>query len=564
MLMEWLNAVINKYPELAVFLALGFGYWIGAIKIGGIGLGPVTGSLFVGLAIGAFFHVPVSAPAKSILFLLFLFGIGYSVGPKFFRAMKGDGVRWALLSIFVAVVGLLSAVVVARFLDLSVGYAAGLLSGALTESPAIGTAIEAIQALPLDEATRQQLASQVAIADAVCYVFGAVGVIVFVSQIAPRLLGLDLPKEARRLEVVLGMERQTPGVISAWTAFGVRAYRLESAGRVVGRSVILAERLVPNARIFIQRLRRNGKIEEVTGDTILQAGDIVAVSGRREILVEALGNATEVEDRELLDIPIGVFDVYLTNKRFVGRPLSMIVETEPTMHGVFVRHIRRADQDIPVAPGTMLEHGDMIRVVGPEALSRRAAELLGVIVLPSDATDMVTLGLGIVAGALAGILVVIPIGELRIQIGTSVGALLSGLVVGWLYSVRPLFGRIPDAAISFMTSIGLAGFIAMIGLGAGPEFLNGVREAGISLLLGGIVVTLLPQIAGLYFGCYVLRLDPLLVLGGLTGAQTMTAGLAAVQERSGSPVAVLGYSGTVAIGHILLTTWGTVIVWLMT
>lgn len=562
--MEWMAGTLHKYPELAVFLALGIGTWIGAIKIRGIGLGPVTGSLFAGIAVGSLFEVPVSAPAKSLLFLLFLFGIGYSVGPKFFRAMKGEGLRWALLAIFMTTVGLGGAFVMARLLELDVGFAAGLLSGALTQSSAIGTATEAIHALPLPEATRQQLAAHVPVADALCYVFGAIAVIVFVSQIGPRLLRLDLPRDARRLEAALGMEQKTTGVVPGWTAFALRAYRVAPDGRAVGKPVALAERLVPNARLFLVRLRRNGKIEEVTPDTILQAGDIVAVSGRREILVDVLGkNAEEVEDRELLDIPIGVFDVYLTNKRFTGRKLIEIAETEPAMRGVFLRYIRRLEQEIPVAPGTVLERGDTLRLVGPEPLARRAAQLAGVIVSPSDVTDMVTLGLAIFIGALVGILVVIPIGEMRIQLSTSVGVLLAGLVTGWLYSVRPLFGRIPDAAISFMTSIGLAGFIAMIGIGAGPVFFEAVREFGLSLLLGGIIVTLLPQIAGLYFGCYVLKLEPLLVLGGLAGAQTMTAALAALQERCNSPVAVLGYSGTVAVGNILLTTWGTVIVWLM-
>ncbi|HKQ30290.1 MAG TPA: aspartate-alanine antiporter, partial [Burkholderiales bacterium] len=311
--------------------------------------------------------------------------------------------------------------------------------------------------------------------------------------------------------------------------------------------------------------RRNGEIQEVTPETVLQAGDVVAISGRREVLVEIIGGrATEVEDRELLDIPIGVFDVYLTNKRFVDRPLAEIAETESTLRGVFLRSVRRLEQEIPVAPGTVLQYGDTLRFVGPESLARRVAQLAGVVTLPSDVTDMAALGLAIVIGAIVGIVVVVPIGELRIQIGTSVGVLLAGLVLGWLYSVRPFFGRIPDAAIGFMTAIGLAGFIAMIGLGAGPVFFEAVREIGFGILLGGLVVTLVPQVLGLYFGCYVLKLEPLLVLGGLAGAQTMTPGLAALQERCDSPIAVLGYSGTVAVGNIVLTTWGTVIVWLMT
>jgi putative transport protein len=185
-------------------------------------------------------------------------------------------------------------------------------------------------------------------------------------------------------------------------------------------------------------------------------------------------------------------------------------------------------------------------------------------VLPSDTTDFVVLGLAICIGSLLGVLLVVPVGSMRIAIGTSVGTLIAGLLVGHLHSVRPLFGRIPEGAISFMTSIGLASFVGMVGIGAGPHFMNALREAGVGLFFGGVVVTLVPLVVGLYFGRYVLKLNPVLLLGGLAGAQTMTAGMAAVQERSGSPVAVLGYSGTIAIGHILLTMWGTVIVNLMT
>jgi putative transport protein len=234
------------------------------------------------------------------------------------------------------------------------------------------------------------------------------------------------------------------------------------------------------------------------------------------------------------------------------------------VRGVFLREIVRAGVKVPVGPGTVVERGDVLRVMGPEPAVLRAEKALGRTVFPSETTDFVALGLAICVGALLGVLIVLPVGTMRIAIGTSVGTLLSGLVVGYLHSVRPLFGRIPEGAVSFMTSIGLASFVAMVGIGAGPHFMSALRQAGVGLFLGGVVVTLTPLLVGLYFGRYVLKLNPVLLLGGLAGAQTMTAGMAAVQERSDSPVAVLGYSGTIAIGHILLTTWGTVIVNLMT
>ena len=563
--MQWLAQSLHKYPELAVFLVVGLGYWVGAFKVKGFGLGPVTGSLIVGLVLGSFVAVPVSGTAKSLLFLLFLFSIGYSVGPRFFAAMKGDGLRWAALGVTVTVSGLAISYAVAKVLNLDPGMAAGLLSGGLTQSATIGTASEAIRALPLSAAEQDRLIANVAVADAVCYVFGALGVIVFCSQLAPRLLGIDLQAEAAKVEDELGIDRAKAGVASAWRPFEMRAYRLEPGGKVIGQTVEKAESMVPDARLFIERIRRGAGIISPTPQTVLQEGDVVVASGRREVLVGTLGQsaASEVEDRELLDLPVASYDIFVSSRDVVGRPLGELVKTIGEVRGVFLREIVRAGIKVPVGPGTILERGDVLRVMGPEPAVLRAEKVLGRTVFPSETTDFVALGLAIVVGSLAGILLVLPVGAMRIAIGTSVGTLLAGLIVGYLHSVRPLFGRIPEGAVSLMTSLGLASFVAMVGIGAGPHFVGALREAGVSLFLGGAIVTLVPMFVGLYFGRYVLKLNPVLLLGGLAGAQTMTAAMAAVQDRSASPVAVLGYSGTVAIGHILLTTWGTVIVHLM-
>lgn len=562
--MQWLVQTLPKYPELAVFLAVGLGYWVGALKWKGFGLGPVTSALLAGLVIGYFIPIPISSTAKSLLFLLFLFAIGYSVGPSFFSAMRGGGWRWPVLAAVMSATGLFAAYAVARLLQLDVGFSAGLLSGALTESPAIGTASEAIRLLPLPAPEQERLVAHVAVADAVCYLFGTLGVIVFCSHVGPWLLRADLPAEARKVEEELGLDRERPGVTSAYRPFELRAYRLEG-GRAVGQTVARAESLMPEARLFIERIRRGASVVMPSPETVLQAGDVVVASGRRDVLVETLGRsaATEVEDRELLDIPIASYEIFVSAREVVGRSLGDLARSLPEARGVFVRAILRGGEKIPVAPGTVLQRGDVLEVMGPEPAVLRAERVIGRTVYPSDTTDFVTLGLAICAGAMLGIFVVIPVGAMRIAIGTSVGTLLAGLLVGYVHSVRPLFGRIPDGAISLMTSLGLASFVAMVGIGAGPHFLQALRDAGVGLFFGGMAVTVVPLVVGLYFGRYVLRLNPVLLLGGIAGAQTVTAGMAAVQERSGSPVAVLGYSGTVAVGHILLTTWGTVIVHLM-
>jgi putative transport protein len=419
--------------------------------------------------------------------------------------------------------------------------------------------------LPIAPEEQERLVAHVAVADAVCYLFGTIGVILFCSHAGPWLLRIDLKEEARKVEDSLGIERDQPGIESAWRPVEMRAYRIAENGHAAGKSVAAVEGLLPDARVFIERIRRGSQLLAPTPQTILEAGDVIVASGRREILVDTVGQspAREVEDRELLDIPVATYDICVTASGVAGKPLRELAGLGTEVRGVFLRAIVRGGEKIPVAPNTVLERGDLLQVTGPEPAVRRAEKVLGRTVYPTDSTDFVTLGLAICVGALVGILVVIPVGQMRIALGTSVGTLVAGVIVGWLNSVRPLFGRIPDAAISLMSSLGLATFVAMVGISAGPHFAQALREAGVGLFFGGMVVTAAPLLAGLYFGRYVLRLNPVLLLGGIAGAQTQTAGMAAVQERSGSPVAVLGYSGTVAVGHILLTTWGTIVVHLV-
>jgi putative transport protein len=360
------------------------------------------------------------------------------------------------------------------------------------------------------------------------------------------------------------MKRTKLGVVPAWQPVAMRAYIIPPEAKIVGKTVDQAEHSVKGARIFAERIRRNGEVFAPVPATVLQAGDRIALLGRTDVLLDVVGPvATEVADPELLDIPVASFDLYVTGERLAGKTLQEIVVTVDETRGVMLRGISRNSEPIPVGLNTIVERGDTLQVTGTEPAVEAFAQVAGRVLNPVQESDLGTLGLAIFAGVLVGAIVTIPIGHLRINIGTSVGTLLAGLLVGWFRSVVPWFGRIPDGAILFMRSMGLAAFVAMIGLKAGPVFIAALKDVGYVLLLGGAVVTLMPLLTGLLFGRYVLKLNPVLLLGGLAGAQTMTAGLAAVQEKADSPVAVLGYSGTVAFGHILLTTCGTLIIALL-
>jgi len=172
---------------------------------------------------------------------------------------------------------------------------------------------------------------------------------------------------------------------------------------------------------------------------------------------------------------------------------------------------------------------------------------------------MVFVGLGIFLGGLVGLLTV-TIGGLPITLTASGGALIMGLVFGWLRSVRPTFGRIPEPAMWVFDTVGLTTFMAVVGLGAGPTFIAGLQKSGISLVFVGLLVAVLPHVASILFGRYVLKMNPVILLGACCGAGTITAGLRAVQEEAQSKLPALGYTVPYALGNILLTAWGPVIV----
>src|SRR5688572_12384429 len=490
--MEWLTSTFGRYPEIAVFLALGIGYAVGSVRVRGFSLGGVTGSLLAGMFLGWLFEVPVASTAKSLVFLLFMFGIGYEVGPRFLSAMKGEGWRFAALGACMPVVGLVTAIVTAKILGLDPGLAAGMLSGALTESPAMGTATEAIHALPIDAATKELYAAHVGVADALCYLMGALGVILTCTLIGPKLLRVDLAAHALVVEAKYGIKRQGQGIRAAWQPFETRAYLVAEGAPIAGLTVGAAERLIDGTRLFVHRIRRDGEILDAQDDMKILAGDHIAASGRREALVDIVGpRGDEVDDASLLDIPMASHEIFVSKPRWAGHTLGEIAAHDD-FDAVFVRRLQRGGQEMPIGTQTTVERGDVVLLIGPERRVECAAEALGQIIRPTDVTDFTVVGFAIVVGALLGIVAAVTVAGIHIGLGTSIGVLLAGLVTGHVRGRRPLFGRVPDAAVKLMQSFGLSAFVAMVGLGAGPHFLASLRESGIGLFFGGVVVTFAP------------------------------------------------------------------------
>lgn len=560
--MDFFVQALRNNPELAVFLTLAIGFLIGRVKFGSFSLGIVVGTLLAGVLIGQL-DIKVPAIVKQIFFALFLFTTGYKVGPQFFRGLKRDAIPQVALTVVLCVACLLTAFGLAKLLGYDVGTAAGLLAGAFSESTVIGTAGEAIQRLALPEAEETALLNNIPVAYAVTYLIGTASLVWFLPTIGPRLMRINLREEGERMQAeIAGAAKLGLGVVSGTRYFDIRAYRVANA-ELTNKTVAQLEALPQDARVFIMRIRRGGSIVEVTPASMILADDVVAVIARQEVHVERGSRiGPEVDDKALLDIPIEALDVVVTHRSIVGKTLPELARLE-SARGVFLRTLTRAGQEIPIGSMTRIDGGDVLRLVGPKPQVERAAEELGYPDRSTTATDMVFVGAGIVLGGFVGLLSVTVAG-IPLTLTASGGALIMGLVFGWLRSVYPFFGRIPEPAIWIFDTVGLCIFIGVVGLSAGPSFVAGLQKTGLSLVAVGLVSALLPHTIAILFGRYVMKMNPLIVLGACAGAGTITAALRAVQDEAQSTVPALGYTVPYAIGNILLTAWGPVLVALMT
>ena len=562
-MIDWLFATLKQYPEIAIFLALALGYYFGKFTFKGIGLGSVTATLIAGVVIGQV-GITINQPLKAFAFLMFLFAVGYGVGPQFVRGIAKDGVPQAVFSVVQCVLSLAVCVVIAKVAGYDLGYAAGFYAGSQTISASMGLATDAINRLGLEADKAKALIDSMPVAYAVTYMFGTMGSAVVIAVLGPKLLGIDLVAACKDyVDKFGGGKKEIGGAGYGWQRWALRAYKVQPGGKAAGLRVSEAEGLIPDARIFVGRIRRDGQIMDATADTVLKPGDVVAVAGEREVLVRVLQEAVEVEDKELLAVPVEGIDVLVTNKAVDGKTLAELAQI-PEARGVFLRKITRGATatDIPILANTKINRGDLLTLVGRTQDISAVIKVLGVADRPTDVTDMAFVGAAIVVGGLIGAILV-KVAGVPLTLSTAGGALIAGIIGGWLRSVRPSFGRIPTPTVWFMNSVGLNIFIAIVGISAGPGFVNGLKTQGIGLFLWGALATTVPLILGMFIAKYLFRFHDALTLGIVSGSRTTTASLGLVCDQAKSQVPALGYTVTYAVGNTLLTIWGMVLIILL-
>lgn len=561
--MDWIVDIFRNNQAIPIFLTLGIGFWIGNLKFKSFSLGPVTATLIVGVIMGQM-DIEINELVKSLAFMLFLFAIGYNVGPQFFRSLRGDGLKQILFAVIEVAVCVGCVVGVCSLMGYNKGVTVGMFAGSQTISAVIGVGTDTIRALGLPPDETDKMVSMIPACYAVTYIFGTIGSAWLIANFGPVLLGglKKVKAETKALEAEMDSKdfAPTPGYDVANRPISFRAYKVEAPYFNKPRSVDEIERHIKGMkhRHFIERLRLKGEIFDPEPELKVRMGDIVVLSGRRESIVDEAGwIGSEVTDHELLNFTTENLPVTVSKSGADGITIGELKQKE-YMRGVLVNKLKRNDISLPARNHVQLQKGDVITLVGlPQDVAVATPEI-GYSDRSTEQTDIVFISLGIAIGCFIGALTVYFDG-IPISLSTSGGAILAGLLMGWWRSKHPTFGHIPRSVTWFMDNLGLNLFIAVVGIMAGPTFIEGIKEVGIPLFFIGIVCTAFPIILCIFIGNKIFKFPAAVTLGCVAGGRNAVAALGAIQDSLDSDLPVMGYTVTYAVSSLLLILAGIVV-----
>lgn len=550
----------QSVPIAIVFIAVGLGHFIGKFRLGPVALGGVCGTLIVAMLLGQT-GCKVEGPLREIAFVLFIFAMGYSGGPGFFANLNRSSLRFMLLPLIEVVLVLTIALVAASLFGFDAGTTACLAAGSATESAVVGTASEALRHLGLSAEEVRVQEANIATAYTLTYLVGTISIVLFTSQVAPLLLGINLRQASKELEAKLGgIPEEGDSSLPALPRLVGRAHIVREAE---GMSVLEVERKLAG-RTVVTSVLRDGESLAPSPDEILQAGDILVIVGLRFYALrgdDVIGPEIQVPPAHADALNLQERQVVVNRKGVNGRTLAELAQTPNARaaRGVFLQGIERSGHTIPMTPSTVLQYGDVVKLVGTDPNLSVAVGHLGSELRRDGTTDLVFMCAGILVGLLIGSLIV-TVARLPLSLGSGGGALVSGLICGWISAKRPSLGHIPGPALNLLKELGLAVFIACVGLSAGPEAITLLKEHGLVLPVIGLAVSLGPACASLWVGHKFLKIEGPLLLGAIAGQHVSTPTVSAVIVQAGSSVPILGYTVTYAIANVLLPVLGPLIV----
>ncbi|GAA0070521.1 aspartate-alanine antiporter [Clostridium sardiniense] len=545
---------LEKNPSVAIFFCLALGYLIGKFKYKSFSLGSTVGTLIIGLIIGQFGVFHVSPIVKNIFFSFFIFTIGYEVGPAFVNSLKKSGVKLVIHSVFFSVVAFIVAMICFKVFHVDAGEGAGIIAGSLTQSAVIGTSASAINGLNATAAVKSAMESKVAIAYAITYVFGTVGILIFLKNIAPMLLGVNLKEETKRMIEKIHFKGDASDNSSIVNNIKMRAFLVNEGSSYVGKSVSDIEKGFKN-KVTFEKIFKNGEDTNFDQSTVIASGDYITIIGNLTDIVEAeTDGLVETSDEKYMNVSLEKSEIMLT-KEFNIKNLKDLYSNNIMLESV-KRNGKKLEDE------TEMRNGDILTLIGPKHAISKIIKEFGYVKDNGTSTDVSYLTFGIIVGVLIGTLA-LTIHDVPLTLGSGGGALFSGLLFGWYQNKHPHFGEIPSSTRWFLKSVGLNLFIAVVGLQAGSAFIPALKSMGFAVLIIGILVCLIPHVLSLYFGKYALKLEPVDIIGSLCGAGTITAALNAITEENGSSIFALSYTPSYAVGNILITIMGPLTIGLL-
>lgn len=521
---QWIVTTLSEIPILTLFVVIGLGYVAGQISFLGFRFG-VAAVLFVGLAIGSL-SASIALPdiVASLGLIIFVYTIGIQSGPAFFASFRKQGYRYAMLAAGSILLGAVMTVALARLMHLPAERAAGLFTGALTNTPALAAVRERIRE------HGDVHAGQPVVAYSIAYPIGVIGVLLC-FHLMRRFVRPQMASAAQPQEIQVGNFLVTnPGVI----------------GTAVGEILKFHQ----DAGFVISRIRHQGKTAIVTRETTLARDDIVAVVGDQDALSRAqhiFGEqiAEHIEtDRSELDYR----RVFVSNPEVEGQRIADLVF--PSGLAVAITRLRRADVDIVPTPETRLESGDRVRVLGRREDFPAISRFFGDSIKGTAETDFGSVAIGMVLGALVGLFPIPVPGGGSIRLGLAGGPLLVALVLGKLERSGRISWVVPLGANLTLRQIGLLLFLAGVGVNAGFAFAQTVRSSGAPMLLAGAAITFTVTLTVLWVGYRFLRIPFDALLGLASGVQTQPACLAFASDVTKSEAPNVAYASVYPVAMI--------------
>jgi putative transport protein len=521
--------ILARNPLLLLFLIAAIGYPLGRLKVLGTRPGIAT-VLFAGLAVGA---VDPTLRLPEIVYqlglVLFIYPIGLASGPAFFASFRRKGLRDNVLVAGGVVFALALTAAIGPWASIDAPTLAGLVAGALTNTPALAGVIETLTATAAPEAVAGLRALPV-VGYSIAYPVGVLGVIVALA-IAAKAFRADFAAEARTLESLGATSRDIRNRTLVATRTAATGRPLADVVRADGLDVVFT------------RLLRDRHIELVTGESVLQEGDLVVAVGTPEALDAAEREVGGRSERNLgLDRrEIDYRRIFVSSPAIVGRTLRELQLT--ARFGAMITRIRRGDVELVPRADTALELGDRVRVVARRDRLQAVSDFFGDSYRALAEVDIATFSLGLFAGLLLGLIPIPLPGGITLRLGIAGGPLIAGLVLGARGFSGRLVWTMPYTANLTIRQLGLVLFLAGVGSQAGYAFVQTLASpSGLVLFAAGAAITCTTALAFLWVGHRLVRI-PLSLLGGMLAAlHTQPAVLGYAVERTGNDLPNLGYA----------------------